>query len=101
MSSIDALSTVTVLSMLRRLHVAGASTAVPRDSSRATSLASSRLETIWSLLEAKGVDRTLIARSSMLAPATCNLLNIDKTVTVDNAFMLLKELAIYLKGKYL
>jgi hypothetical protein len=60
-----------------------------------------RLEGIWSLLEAKGVDRTLIARNSMLAPATCNLLNIDKTGTVESAFMLLKELAIYLKGKYL
>lgn len=60
-----------------------------------------RLEGIWSLLEAKGVDRTLIARNSMLAPATCNLLNIDKTGTVEGAFMLLKELAIYLKGKYL
>ena len=59
-----------------------------------------RLETIWSLLEAKGVDRTLIARNSMLAPATCNLLNIDKTATVDNAFMLLKELSIYLKERY-
>ncbi len=60
-----------------------------------------RLEGIWSLLEAKGVDRTLIAQNSMLAPATCNLLNIDKTRTVENAFMLLKELAIYLKEKYL
>ena len=60
-----------------------------------------RLESIWSLLEAKGVDRTLIARNSMLAPATCNLLNIDKTATVDNAFMLLKELSIYLKERYL
>jgi hypothetical protein len=60
-----------------------------------------RLEGIWNLLEAKGVDRTLIARNSMLAPATCNLLNIDKTRTVESASMLLKELAIYLKGKYL
>ena len=60
-----------------------------------------RLEGIWSLLEAKGVDRTLIAQNSMLAPATCNLLNIDKTRTVENAFMLLRELAIYLKEKYL
>jgi hypothetical protein len=39
--------------------------------------------------------------NSMLAPATCNLLNIDKTATVDNAFMLLKELSIYLKERYL
>jgi hypothetical protein len=60
-----------------------------------------RLETIWSLLEAKGVDRSVIVRNSMLAPATCNLLNIDKSVTVENAFTLLKELSIYLKEKYL
>ncbi len=60
-----------------------------------------RLESIWSLLENKGVDRSVIARNSMLAPATCNLLNIDKTVTVDNAFTLLKELSIHLKERYL
>jgi len=60
-----------------------------------------RLERIWSLLEAKGVDRAAIARNSMLAPATCNLLNVDRTVTVDNAFMLLKELSIHLKERYL
>jgi hypothetical protein len=65
-----------------------------------TSLAN-RLASIWSLLEAKGIDRSVIARNSVLAPATCNLLNVDRTVTVDNAFMLLKELSIHLKERYL
>jgi hypothetical protein len=65
-----------------------------------TSLAN-RLASIWNLLEAKGIDRSVIARNSVLAPATCNLLNVDRTVTVDNAFMLLKELSIHLKERYL
>jgi hypothetical protein len=60
-----------------------------------------RLENTWAVLESKGLDHSLIARNSMLAPATCNLLNIDRTVTVDKSFMLLKELSLYLKERHL
>jgi hypothetical protein len=60
-----------------------------------------RLEKMWGVLEAKGLDRALIARNSMLAPATCNLLNPDKTVTVDKSFSALNELSRYLKERYL
>jgi len=60
-----------------------------------------RLETMWKTLEQKGLDIDLIVKNSMLAPATCNLLNPDKTATVENAFGLLNELSKRLKDKYL
>jgi hypothetical protein len=62
---------------------------------------SQRLEDMWSVLESRGVDVDLIVRNSLLAPATCNLLNADKTVTVERSFELLKEVSCHLKDKYL
>lgn len=59
-----------------------------------------RLEQMWRVLEAKGLERSAIARNSMLAPATCNLLNADKTVTVEKSFAALNELSRYLKESY-
>jgi hypothetical protein len=59
-----------------------------------------RLEAMWGVLERKGVPLITIVRNSLLAPATCNLLNPDKTVTVERSFVLLKELSLYLKDKY-
>lgn len=59
-----------------------------------------RLEGMWAVLESKGVDRERIVTNSLLAPATCNLLNPDKTVTVERSFELLKELSSYLMEKY-
>jgi hypothetical protein len=56
-----------------------------------------RLLAMWAILEAKGVSRETIARNSLIAPATCNLMNIDKTVTVDKAFGLLREVSRYLR----
>ncbi len=61
----------------------------------------SRLENMWTVLEGKGLDRSFIARNSMLAPATCNLLNVDKTTTVEKSFTLLNELSAYLKERHL
>jgi len=52
-----------------------------------------RLETFWKELFAKGVDPSLLARQSLLAPATCNLMNPDKEKTVEKAFEMLKELS--------
>jgi hypothetical protein len=45
-----------------------------------------RLESFWEGLSRKGVDRERLLRQSLLAPATCNLLNPDKEKTVEKAF---------------
>jgi hypothetical protein len=52
-----------------------------------------RSSAMWRTLEQGGVPRETILRNSLIAPATCNLLNIDKTATVDNAFRLLREVS--------
>jgi hypothetical protein len=62
---------------------------------------SGRLLNMWRVLEKKGVDRDLIVENSLLAPATCNLLNSDKTSTVENAFKLLEAVSLHLRDKYL
>ena len=41
-----------------------------------------RLSAMWRMLEERGVPRS-ICRNSLIAPATCNLLNADKTATVE------------------
>jgi hypothetical protein len=61
---------------------------------------SKRLEAMWERLEMSGVDAGLIVKNSLLAPATCNLLNPDKTITVENSFRLLSDLSMQLKEKY-
>ena len=60
-----------------------------------------RLEGMWDVLVNKGIDMEIIIENSLLAPATCNLLNLDKTITVEKSFALLKELSLYLKNKYI
>jgi hypothetical protein len=52
---------------------------------------------MWRTLEQKGVPRETIVRNSLIAPATCNLLNIDKTATVENAFRLLREVSRHMQ----
>jgi len=59
-----------------------------------------RLENMWGMLRKKGLNMDKIIRSSMLAPATCNLMNPDKTITVEKSFALLNELSHYLKERY-
>jgi hypothetical protein len=59
-----------------------------------------RLTAMWGVLEDKGLDRATIARQAILAPATCNLLNADRTATVENAFRLLRDLSLHLKERY-
>ncbi len=61
----------------------------------------SRLVNMWRILEEKGVPRKTIFENGLLAPATCNLLNPDKTVTVEKSFQLLQELSVYLRETYL
>lgn len=59
-----------------------------------------RLETFWEDLTRKGMDSERLLRQSLLAPATCNLLNPDKEKTVEKAFKVLKELSKKIRKKY-
>ena len=59
-----------------------------------------RLESFWEGLSRKGVDRERLLRQSLLAPATCNLMNPDKEKTVEKAFEMLKELSMEIREKY-
>jgi hypothetical protein len=59
-----------------------------------------RLETFWEDLSQKGVDRERLLRQSLLAPATCNLMNPDKEKTVEMAFEILKDLSKRMREKY-
>jgi hypothetical protein len=59
-----------------------------------------RLETFWEDLARKGVDRGKLLRQSLLAPATCNLMNVDKEKSVEKAFEVLKNLSMKIREKY-
>jgi hypothetical protein len=58
------------------------------------------LETFWEDLFKKGVDPERLLRQSLLAPATCNLMNPDREKTVEEAFEMLKELSRKIREKY-
>jgi hypothetical protein len=60
-----------------------------------------RLETFWEDLSRKGVDQRKLLRQSLLAPATCNLMNVDKEKSVEKAFEVLRELSSRIREKYL
>ena len=60
-----------------------------------------RLEAVWEFLWSKGVDRELLIARGMLSPATCCLVNPDKTVTVERAFETVRRISLILKEKYL
>jgi hypothetical protein len=60
-----------------------------------------RLEGIWEILARQGLDRRTIARQSLLAPATCNLLNLDGAATVERSFETLNRLSERMKERYL
>ena len=59
-----------------------------------------RLESFWEGMEQKGVERERLLRQSLLAPATCNLLNPDREKTVEKAFEVLRELSRRIREKY-
>jgi hypothetical protein len=59
-----------------------------------------RLESFWEGLSQKGVDRERLFRQSLLAPATCNLMNPDKERTVEKAFEMLQGLSTKIRKKY-
>ena len=60
-----------------------------------------RLETVWKILWAKGVDRERMLAQSMLSPATCCLVNPDKEKTVERAFGAVRQMAAVLRERYL
>ncbi len=60
-----------------------------------------RLETVWTVLWNKGVDRERLIARSMLSPATCCLVNADRERTVERAFATVKQLAERLRERYL
>lgn len=59
-----------------------------------------RLETIWSVLDGKGIDRDFLLSRSLLSPATCCLVNPDGEETVEKAFLMIKHLSERLREKY-
>jgi len=59
-----------------------------------------KLENFWEDLSKKGVDQEKLLRQSLLAPATCNLMNPDKEKTVEKAFEMLRELSKRIREEY-
>jgi hypothetical protein len=59
-----------------------------------------KLENFWEHLSKKGVDQEKLLRQSLLAPATCNLMNPDKEKTVEKAFEMLRALSMRIRGEY-
>jgi hypothetical protein len=59
-----------------------------------------KLESFWEGLCRKGVDRERLLYQSLLAPATCNLMNPDKEKTVEKAFEMLQELSKEIRERY-
>lgn len=58
------------------------------------------LETFWENLCQKGVEKERLLQQSLLAPATCNLMNQDKEKTVEKGFELLIEISRKIRKKY-
>ncbi len=59
-----------------------------------------RLGTFWEDLFSKGIDPPTLVRQSLLAPATCNLMNPDKEKTVEKAFEMLRGLSRRIQERY-
>jgi hypothetical protein len=58
------------------------------------------LEELWPTLWEAGIDREQLLSQSLLAPATCCLINPDREKTVAEAFAWLRELSRRLREKY-
>ena len=59
-----------------------------------------RLESVWTFLSDKGIDRELLLERSLLSPATCCLVNPDGEETVENAFGRTRSISSQLREKY-
>jgi hypothetical protein len=58
------------------------------------------LEKLWEDLVQRGIRREKVLHQSLLAPATCNLMNADQEKTVETSFEILKELSGLIRKKY-
>jgi hypothetical protein len=58
------------------------------------------LETLWPQLLAAGIDREQLFAQSLLAPATCCLINPDREKTVAKAYSWLRDISRRLREKY-
>jgi hypothetical protein len=58
------------------------------------------LESLWPTLTAAGIDRDQLLAQSLLAPATCCLINPDREKTVTKAYAWLREVSARLREKY-
>jgi hypothetical protein len=59
-----------------------------------------RLEGMWDFLAEAGLDRDRIMHQGLLAPATCCLVNPDRTETVERAFAMLSAISETLRERY-
>lgn len=58
------------------------------------------LETLWPTVLAAGIDRDQLLAQSLLAPATCCLINPDREKTVTEAYAWLRQMSRHLREKY-
>ncbi|MDF1593309.1 MAG: hypothetical protein P1P89_17485 [Desulfobacterales bacterium] len=59
-----------------------------------------RLEAVWDILAGKGIDKQFLLARSLLSPATCCLVNLDKEITVEKAFKEIKNISRRLRESY-
>jgi len=59
-----------------------------------------KLNSIWKMLEKKGIPTDQLINGSLLSPATCCLVNSDREKTVEKAFRLTKQLSQNLREHY-
>jgi len=59
-----------------------------------------QLESVWHILEKKGIDRDLMLSQSLMSPATCCLVNPDKDKTVERAFDVVNDMSRRFREKY-
>ncbi|HZE21462.1 MAG TPA: hypothetical protein VE082_05365, partial [Desulfobaccales bacterium] len=58
------------------------------------------LENLWIVLRQAGIDQDQLLAQSLLAPATCCLINPDREKTVAQAYAWLREVSQRLRAKY-
>ncbi len=59
-----------------------------------------KLVKLWEDLAKKGIDFEFVISHSLLSPATCCLVNLDREKTVEKAFVLTNRLSAKLREKY-
>ena len=59
-----------------------------------------RLESVWLVLDSRGIERDFLISRSLLSPATCCLVNPDGEKTVENAFATVNRMSSLLRQRY-